>query len=186
MKTKHKNFAASLLALTVSMSLGAQENLDNLDNTDSTNEDYEKIVVLGEKRGRTIQDTVSSVAITDRLDIENSSIDNIFDILKRTAGVSSGGGDLTFSIRGVNSEGQVSRGNPLATIYVDGAPLESESAGKGGPLSMWDVQQVEVFRGPQATTQGRNALAGAIVVNTVDPDFEWGGAAQAEIGRAHV
>jgi outer membrane receptor protein involved in Fe transport len=179
-KTKHKNFAASLLALTVSMSLGAQENLDN---TDSTNEDYEKIVVLGEKRGRTIQDTVSSVAITDRLDIENSSIDNIFDILKRTAGVSSGGGDLTFSIRGVNSEGQVSRGNPLATIYVDGAPLESESAGKGGPLSMWDVQQVEVFRGPQATTQGRNALAGAIVVNTVDPDFEWGGAAQAGVGN---
>ncbi|MEO9944685.1 TonB-dependent receptor [Paraglaciecola sp.] len=180
MKIKHNNFAVSLIALTVSVSLGAQENIDS---GDSTEDNYEKIVVLGEKRGRTIQDTVSSVAIIDRQDIENSPIDNIFDVLKRTAGVSSGGGDLTFSIRGVNSEGQVSRGNPLATIYVDGAPLESESAGKGGPLSMWDVQQVEVFRGPQATTQGRNALAGAIVVNTVDPDFEWGGAAQAGVGN---
>ena len=182
MKKKHKNFAVSLLALTVSMSISAQDKIEKTDDANG-NSDHEKIVVLGEKLGRTMQDTVSSVAITDRLDIENSSIDNIFDILKRTAGVSSGGGDLTFSIRGVNSEGQVARGNPLATIYVDGAPLESESAGKGGPLSMWDVQQVEVFRGPQATTQGRNALAGAIVVNTIDPDFEWGGSGQAGIGN---
>jgi len=143
----------------------------------------EEVLVLGEKRGRTVQDTISSVAITTAIDIEKNAIDNVFDILKRTAGVSSGGGDLTFSVRGVNSEGQNGRGNPLATIYIDGAPLESEAAGKGGPLSMWDVTQVEVFRGPQATTQGRNSLAGAIVVHTADPSFEWGGKAQLAYGN---
>ncbi|MEP2652107.1 MAG: TonB-dependent receptor [Paraglaciecola sp.] len=183
---QRKTFSIKPIALAISCMLGvtqvanAQEEAAN--EPVSEGESWEKIVVLGEKRGRTVQDTVSSVAITSSIDIENNAIDNVFDILKRTAGVSSGGGDLTFSVRGVNSEGQNARGNPLATIYVDGAPLESEAAGKGGPLSMWDVAQVEVFRGPQATTQGRNSLAGAIVVHTQDPDFEWGGKGQVGFG----
>lgn len=39
--------------------------------------------------------------------------------------------------------------------------------------SPWDVEQIEVLRGPQSTTQGRNTMAGAIVVNTKDPTFDW-------------
>jgi len=150
---------------------------------DSNDFEFEEIVVLGEKRGRTVQDTISSLSITTALDIENSTIENVYDVLKRTAGVSSGGGDLSFSIRGVNSEGQNGAGSSLASIYVDGVILSSEGAGKGGPLSAWDVAQIEVFRGPQATTQGRNALAGAIVVRTADPTYEWTGKAQASYGN---
>lgn len=40
-----------------------------------------------------------------------------------------------------------------------------------GPFSSWDPEQIEVLRGPQSTQQGRNALAGAVVVNTRDPEF---------------
>ncbi|MEM9304330.1 MAG: TonB-dependent receptor, partial [Pseudomonadota bacterium] len=41
------------------------------------------------------------------------------------------------------------------------------------------VQNVEIFRGPQSTVQGRNALAGAVVLNTVDPSYEFEGSTQA-------
>ncbi len=40
------------------------------------------------------------------------------------------------------------------------------------PLGLWDVQQVEVHSGSQSTTQGRNSLAGAVVIRTNDPTFE--------------
>ncbi|MEM8549136.1 MAG: TonB-dependent receptor, partial [Pseudomonadota bacterium] len=44
----------------------------------------------------------------------------------------------------------------------------------GGANNLWDVEQVEVLLGPQATTQGRNALAGAVVQWTADPQYEFG------------
>lgn len=45
----------------------------------------------------------------------------------------------------------------------------------GGGFSTWDAQQVEILRGPQSTLQGRNALAGAVILNTKKPTDEWQG-----------
>jgi outer membrane receptor protein involved in Fe transport len=44
-----------------------------------------------------------------------------------------------------------------------------------GPLDLYDISQVEVFRGPQSTVQGRNALAGAVVLRTTDSSYQWNG-----------
>lgn len=48
-----------------------------------------------------------------------------------------------------------------------------------GDLGLWDVQQVEIFRGAQSTLQGRNAIAGTMIYKTNDPTFtrEYGGRA---------
>src|SRR3546814_8477966 len=62
----------------------------------------------------------------------------------------------------------------LASIYVDGAPIP-RLALASGPLDLFDVAQVEIWRGPQSTVQGRNALAGSVIINTVDPGFDWTG-----------
>ncbi|MCG6282926.1 TonB-dependent receptor, partial [Vibrio diabolicus] len=42
-----------------------------------------------------------------------------------------------------------------------------------GPQSLWDLQQVEVYRGPQSYIQGRNAMAGAVVLQSKDPTYQW-------------
>jgi hypothetical protein len=63
---------------------------------------------------------------------------------------------------------------PRATINLDGHYLNYNEMYFGAP-SVWDVDSIEVYRGPQTTSQGANAIAGAIVVKTKDPTFTRGG-----------
>lgn len=126
------------------------------------------IVVTGEKSNRTLQDTLTSVAVTTPERIRQENILTIQDVYNRTANVTETYGAAGFTIRGINNQGVGAGGNAdTATVYVDGAPIPREAL-FGGPTDLWDVQQVEVLRGPQSTIQGLNALAGAIVLTTRD------------------
>ena len=137
------------------------------------------IIVRGQKVERTLQDTVASVAVYDNEEIEKQNFINLFDILDQTANVTAGFDDSVFSIRGIRNQGAGlgDSTSDVSTIYVDGVFLPS-SLFTNGALNLWDIGSVEVFRGPQSTIQGRNALAGAIVINTIDPSFEFEGRGQ--------
>lgn len=142
-----------------------------------------EIVVTGEKAARTLQDTVASVAVTTGRRIDDETILSLREIFNRTANLSETYGNSGFTIRGIANRGVSAGGDaPLATIYVDGAALPDAIAGSG-PTDMWDAAQVEIFRGPQSTLQGQNALAGAIVVRTQDPTMDWSGRARALIAE---
>jgi outer membrane receptor protein involved in Fe transport len=137
------------------------------------------IVVTGLKFERTLQDTPESVRIFTAVDIERQNLLDVYDIIDRTANLSSTFNDSGFNIRGIANTNVSGTGlGDLATVYLDGSPLPREAA-SGGPLNLWDLQQVEILRGPQSTLQGRNALAGAIILNTADPSFDWRGRARA-------
>lgn len=134
--------------------------------------DLEQVVVTGEKTERGLQETVTSVRVVTAENLEEQNINSFYDVLERTPNVS-GQADSGFSIRGIDAFNVSGGGNSyLASVYSDGAPLPYRSIREGG-FSTWDVARVEVLRGPQSTLQGRNALAGAIVMNTVDPGYEW-------------
>ena len=76
--------------------------------------------------------------------------------------------------RGIDQRGVSGGGDAAtATVFVDGAPVQQDIL-SNGPTDMWDVAQVEIFRGPQSTIQGLNALAGAVHIRTQDPTFDWG------------
>jgi outer membrane receptor protein involved in Fe transport len=137
-----------------------------------------KLVVQGEKSNRPLQDTPTSVAITTSGEIHDQNLISVYDILDRTPNVTVEGNRTTFSIRGVDAFNVSGGGDgALASVYVDGAPMP-RLALASGPLDLYDIAQVEIFRGPQSTIQGRNALAGAIVVNTADPSSDWTGKAR--------
>jgi iron complex outermembrane recepter protein len=126
------------------------------------------IVVTGEKSNRTLQETPTSVAVTTPERIRQENILTIQDVYNRTANVAETYGSAGFTIRGINNQGVGAGGNAdTATVYVDGAPIPREAL-FGGPTDLWDIQQVEILRGPQSTIQGLNALAGAIVLTTRD------------------
>jgi outer membrane receptor protein involved in Fe transport len=137
-----------------------------------------EIVVTGSKANRTVQETPASVAITTNETIRNQNLISVYDVLERTPNLSVNGNRTTFSIRGIDAFNVSGSGDgALASVYLDGAVLP-KTALYSGPLDLYDIAQVEVFRGPQSTVQGRNALAGAVIIRTNDPTYEWSGRAR--------
>jgi outer membrane receptor protein involved in Fe transport len=137
-----------------------------------------EVVVTGEKVKRSLQKTQSSVAVTTAKKIEDENIQNFYDIVRRTANMNEVGDGAGFTIRGINNQ-NVSGGGAgeLATVYFDGTALNSQAVSTSA-LETWDLAQVEIFRGPQSTLQGRNALAGAVIMRSQDPTWYWDGKAR--------
>lgn len=144
-----------------------------------------KITVFGQKSVQDIQDVTSSVAVVTGEEIEREPLVDLYDIIDRIPNVNrdTQGDVLGFAIRGIRETGPARAGNgPLLTVFVDDAPLNGAGSGLG-PTGAWDLQQVEVYRGPQSTNFGRNSLAGAIYLRTRDPSYDWDAKARAEIGN---
>lgn len=137
-----------------------------------------ELIVTGEKLRRRISETFSSVTVVTGDDATEQDLLSIYDVLDRIPNVVVDGNHTTFSIRGIDAFNVSGSGEgPLASVYVDGATLP-RLALASGPLDIFDVAQVEIFRGSQSTIQGRNSLAGAVIINTADPGFDWTGKAR--------
>lgn len=127
--------------------------------------------LYGSRTTNSLGDSMASIGIVTAKDIENSQIRGVRDTFRRMGNVMNGDWtDNGFVIRGVNSEGLVPGGAPLASIYIDGIQQNTFGARRGA-LGLWDVEQAELYRGPQSTLSGRAAMAGALHIKTKDPVF---------------
>ena len=140
------------------------------------------IIVEGGKIARDYVDTPSSVGIVTGDDIRTYGVDDLRDGFNQLGNVRWFEGNRANAgivIRGINSEGvtQPTNNAPVTSIIIDGATQSVESTRRGA-RGVWDIKQIEVFRGPQSTLQGRGALAGAVIVETNDPTFFWEAGAQ--------
>ncbi|TFF55686.1 MULTISPECIES: TonB-dependent receptor [Comamonas] len=149
------------------------------------------VVVSGEKVRRELKDTASSVSVKSGKDIEkeesgNASVHEVLHDVPNVVYTDTVGAPI---IRGQDTQGPNNGQNvfwggtvPRATINLDGHYLNYNEMFFGA-TSVWDVESIEVFRGPQTTSQGANAIAGAIIVNTKDPSFKPEAAYQLEAGN---
>lgn len=133
------------------------------------------IVVTGEKFGRDQFTTFTSVEVFTGGELHDLVRPTLNDALNSAPNIRSflsGEGNSDIVIRGLSSEGVTapSRSNPVISVVVDGAEQGVEAT-RRGTRGVWDVEQVEVLRGPQSTVQGRNALAGSVVIKTKDPTY---------------
>ena len=143
----------------------------NIVSADDTTK-IEKIMVKGQKIDRTLQETPASVAVITSQTIERENLNDFYDVLARTPNASGTDGS-GFNIRGIDAFGVTDGGTGgLASVYVDGAPVPYRMMQQGA-FSTWDISQVEILRGPQSTLQGRNSLAGAVVMKTRDAVQEY-------------
>ncbi|OAT28799.1 TonB-dependent receptor plug domain-containing protein [Proteus myxofaciens] len=153
----------------------SQNNKRHGDNGDN-NEDV--LIVTGEKLNKSIYDTGSSVTVYDYKKIESTPNADVNTLLQMTPNVvDNGNSNALPAIRGVDGSGPAQGAiaflggtRPRVNFSVDGRSFTYNEFGYGAQ-SLWDVDNVEIFRDPQSYVQGRNAIAGAILVKTMDPTF---------------
>ena len=140
------------------------------------------ITVYGARNAQTLNDVTSSVGIVSGETIEQRQVRSFRDAFRLMGNVrDSDFNDAGFIIRGINSEGLTPGGAPVASLYVDGIQQTIQGARRGA-RGLWDVEQVEIYRGPQSTLAGRAALAGAIYVKTKDPTYDLEAGSRALVG----
>ncbi len=148
--------ASLLLALACSPVLGQDEPI-------------EEIVVTGELRRSTLMESPASISVVSLEDQRSGTVNHLEEILGWLPNVNfaSGGARARFvQIRGIGETGQFAEPlNPSVGLVLDGVDL----TGVGVTATLFDVNQVEVLRGPQGTLYGANALAGLINVRSNDP-----------------
>ena len=144
----------------------------------------ERIVVTGQRVERGLGETTVSVAVADRERLATGTEADLHQLVAMTPNVSSSSDVRGFLIRGVSQSGFGSGSGLLLSAQVDGAAVQGYQGSFFGPFSTWDLDRVEIFRGPQSTQQGRNALAGAIVLRTADPEYRTGFRGRVRLGNA--
>ena len=127
--------------------------------------ELEEVIVTAQKRAQSLQDVGVSVSAFTGDQMNALGWKNSLDVAGQTPGLvaTSNTGDSAnialFSIRGVN-QGDFAEGQeaPVA-IYMDEAYLSSPGS-SGAPA--FDIERIEVLRGPQGTLYGRNATGGLV------------------------
>lgn len=172
---------------TIAMAVGSMACLANgAWAAESNSLEIASITVSGEKINRTLEQTQSSVVVVTEQQLRDKADHSLVDVFARTPGVYSQAGNENWGIRGVPVSGFDDQGpatlNGAVSVYVDGAVQPNRTLTLT-PTGLWDVEQVEVFLGPQSTTQGRNSLAGAVVIQTRNPTFQPTFSAQTNVGN---
>lgn len=146
----------------------------------------EEIIVTATKRAARIQDVPFSINAQTQEDIQRSGAQNLEDLSRNVAGLAVqnlGPGQSQVSIRGV-SAGQIIRDQPgvkeQVGIYLDESVISLSLFTPD--LDLFDLNRVEILRGPQGTLFGSGSVGGTIRYITNQPDMqEFGGTIEAEL-----
>ena len=144
----------------------------------------EAVTVTGQIQERTLRDEPGSVAVVDRTRLATATDTDLYSLVGTVPNLNSSSDRRGFSIRGISQGGFGGGSGLLVTTVVDGAAVQGYQGTYFGPYSTWDLDRVEVFRGPQSTQQGRNALAGAVVMRSRDPIYRTEFLGRARVGEA--
>ncbi|HSG33454.1 MAG TPA: TonB-dependent receptor, partial [Sphingomonadaceae bacterium] len=131
------------------------------------------IVVVGLRREGELQDSPAAITAFNAETIDNAGITKPIDFINLTPNVNlvetQNAGNAFIIIRGIT---QARNSEPSVAIVVDGVQQVNPAQFN---QDLFDIEQIEVLKGPQGGLYGRNAIGGAIIVNTKKPSDEFEG-----------
>jgi outer membrane receptor protein involved in Fe transport len=178
--------AVSRLAAITLISLGSSALADSLDQSQNTGESsgggtIETVVVTATRRAEQLNKVPESISAFTSARMDQLNAKSIADLVAFTPGVNFDQESKNISIRGVNS----SAGDATTGIYIDDTPIQLRELGFGSDNTLpavFDLERVEVLRGPQGTLFGAGSEGGTVRYITPQPNLtDYGVYAKSEI-----
>lgn len=132
----------------------------------------EEVIVTAQKREQSIMDVPMSVAVLGNEQLERSGIASLEGVAQSTPSLTvlqQGAGASTYIMRGV---GNIAGTSPLVGIYFDEISLAKGGLFGAMDLRVFDLERVEVLKGPQGTLYGEGSVGGTIRLISKDPQFD--------------
>jgi iron complex outermembrane receptor protein len=123
----------------------------------------EEVIVTAQKRTQSLQDVPAAIAAFSENDLKNAGIQRANDIASVVTNVqlnsAGGNGNQAITIRGIGLNDFNLNSTPTAAVHIDEVALGSNAMTN---FAVFDLERVEVLKGPQGTLFGRNSTAGVI------------------------
>lgn len=143
--------------------------------------EVEEVVVTARMRSETLQNAPVAVTAFSAQKLSDARVQGVADFINLTPNVSivqsQSAGTSFITIRGIS---QVRNGESPVAVVVDGV---QQVTSRQFTQDLFDVQQIEVLRGPQGALYGRDAIGGAILITTKQPTNYFSGTGEASIGN---
>jgi iron complex outermembrane receptor protein len=174
------NTRPTILALTIAATLAAAQAPVALAQTGSM---LEEVMVTAQKREQNVQDVGIAITAFTGEQLDAMGLRNSSDLAVMTPGVSVGGNlagqNLQFTIRGVAQNDFNDQTESPVAVYIDDTYV---AMAQGQRFAMYDLDRVEILKGPQGTLFGRNATGGLAHFVTRRPTDELEGYIEGQVG----
>jgi iron complex outermembrane receptor protein len=143
----------------------------------------ETVVVTAERRSQNVQDVPIAMTAISGEDLDKQGIKGFQDLAFHTPTLrfspSTEGGENSVSLRGISNVNVTSSGDSPVGYLVDGVYMGRTTS---VDPEFFDVNRIEILRGPQGTLYGRNSVGGSVNIITNQPTDELSGHVDAMIG----
>lgn len=136
----------------------------------------EEIIVTAQKRSERIEDVPIAISVLGGDVLDSSKAKGVVEALKAVPGLVLANTDLagatTVTMRGVASGGALFNGSSTVAYYADSVPFGLVKSALVPDPSVYDLDRIEVLRGPQGTLYGANSVNGVVRVLTKDAELD--------------
>jgi iron complex outermembrane receptor protein len=138
---------------------------------DTPDTPLEEVIVTAERRDVSLQDVPAAATVLNANALASQGVRNVMDLQQSapSVAINTYNRSTFINIRGVGIAQSAPTSNPGVAYYIDGMFIPHEQF---IAQSFYDIDTIEVLRGPQGTLTGQNSTGGAIYVRTPVPDFE--------------
>jgi iron complex outermembrane receptor protein len=144
----------------------------------------EEIVVTARRTAESIQSVPVAISAMSADDLQRESINSGQDLAGRVPSLSITSGGLQRNVESpsIRGQGATATASPGVVIYFAEVPLPADSFGnnQGGPGKFFDLQNLQVLKGPQGTLFGRNTTGGALLLEPHKPEETFSASLRAE------
>jgi iron complex outermembrane receptor protein len=167
--------ASTITTLLLALAVSSNAFADSANSTTSSSSGLQEITITAEKYRSTVQDTPISISAISGNQLMAAGIATVESAALEVPGISmrsAGPGQTEYEARGLASNGGAA---PTVGFYLDDVPLSPAATSQNGKVvidpDLYDINRIEVLRGPQGTLYGAGSMGGTVRVITNEPEL---------------